>query len=67
MEQWNLEGLTVTGLYLMEIPVKGKVQLSRVTYGGTIQHHIQLNEPTMVYGELRDRVILDHAYIESVR
>jgi hypothetical protein len=55
MEQWDLEGLTVTGLYLGLIPVKGNVDLSRVEYGGE------------VYGEMRERVILMHKHISSIR
>jgi hypothetical protein len=32
---WNLEGLTVKGRYMGEFPVVGRVELSRVQYGGT--------------------------------
>jgi hypothetical protein len=66
MEQWNLEGLTVTGLYLGSIPIKGKVDLSRVTYGGTVTHHIQLDRSVMIFDEWRNRVIVDHAHILTV-
>ena len=31
---WNLEGLRVEGLYMGEFPVEGRVELSRVRYGG---------------------------------
>lgn len=67
MRQWNLEGLTVTGMYINAIPVKGVVTLSRVTYGGSIHHTVQLIEPEMIFGELRERVILDDEYISSIR
>ena len=67
MQQWDLEGLTVTGLYLGSIPVKGQVDLSRVQYGGEVSHHIQLEPPIEIYGELRERVILMHKHIESIR
>ena len=67
MRQWNLEGLTVTGMYINAIPVKGVVTLSRVTYGGSINHTVQLIEPEMIFGELRERVILDDEYISSIR
>ena len=60
LNQWILEGLTVTGLYLDSIPVEGKVSLSRVKYGGKVSHHVQLSTPIDVYGSSRDRVILDH-------
>ena len=64
---WNLEGMTVTGKYLGEFPVTGKVELSRVKYGGGVDHHIALETPIVVYGETRDRVILEHRNVESVK
>lgn len=64
---WNYEGMTVTGLYMGDFPVTGKVELSRVKYGGEVTHHIALESPIVVYGATRDRVILDHKEIESVR
>ena len=67
MSQWVLEGLTVTGLYLDDIPVQGVVSLSRVKYGGEVSHHVQLDKPIEVYGALRDIVILDHKQIQTVK
>jgi hypothetical protein len=67
MQQWDLEGLTVSGLYLGSIPVKGKVDLSRVEYGGEVSHHVQLESPINIYGEMRERVILMHKHISSIR
>jgi hypothetical protein len=67
MYQWCLEGLTVSGLYLGSIPVKGKVDLSRVEYGGEVSHHVQLESPINIYGEMRERVILMHKHISSIR
>ena len=68
MSMWNLEGMMVSGLYMGEhkFPVKGKVELSRVAYGGEVKHHIALEEPIEVYGAMRDRVILEHGYIQQV-
>lgn len=65
---WNLEGMTVSGLYMgkYEFPVKGKVELSRVAYGGEVKHHVALEEPIEVYGALRDRVILNHGHVQQV-
>lgn len=63
---WNLENLYVTGLYLGEIPVIGKVTLSRVKYGGGITHHVELAQTINVYGSYRDAVILEHHQIETV-
>lgn len=63
---WNLEGMRVWGTYLETFPVVGRVELSRVKYGGGISHHILLEEPIEIFGATRDRVILDHAKIERV-
>jgi hypothetical protein len=64
---WCLEGLIVSGNYMGSFPVSGRVELSRVKYGGEVSHHVVLDEPIMVYGASRDRVILDHHEILSVR
>lgn len=63
---WNLQGLRVTGLYLNEIQVAGKVELSRVAYGGKIKHTVVLDKPVDVYGSVRDRVIVDHEAVKLV-
>jgi hypothetical protein len=64
---WILEGMTVTGKYMSIIPVKGKVELSRVAYGGEVKHTLVLDNPIRVYDAVRDRVILKHSEIESIR
>ena len=65
---WDLTGMRVSGLYLNEqrFAVTGTVELSRVAYGGTVRHHVALDEPIEVYGSIRDRVILDHDMIQRV-
>jgi len=63
---WNLEGLFVEGMYISEFPVIGKVVLSRVKYGGGVQHHVVLETPIEVYGVMRDRITLDHDEIDRV-
>ena len=64
---WNLEGKQVTGTYLDEFPVVGRVWLSRVAYGGTVQHHVTLDEPLKVYGRIANVVILKHCEVETVK
>lgn len=66
MSQWNLEGLRVKGLYLDEIEVTGRVELSRVKYGGEVQHTVVLDQPVNVYGQARDRVLVEHKNILQV-
>lgn len=63
---WNMEGMRVSGIYLDEFSVMGMVELSRVTYGGKVQHHVALLAPIEVYGAVRDRVILNHDKILQV-
>jgi hypothetical protein len=68
---WNLEGLYVSGIYLEEFEVVGRVVNSRVAYGGTIKHTIELLGafPENRYGieSDRSRLILDHKAITSVQ
>jgi hypothetical protein len=64
--QWNLENLKVSARYLGDFPVQGIVTLSRVKYGGGVSHHIKLDLPLVVYGAIRDTVIVDHADVYSV-
>ncbi len=64
--QWNLENLKVSARYLGDFPVSGIVTLSRVKYGGGVSHHIKLDLPLVVYGAIRDSVIVEHTDIESV-
>lgn len=68
---WNLEGLCVKGLYMGEYHVTGKVTLSRVAYGGEVQHYVLLDEPLNILGgavkrESGERVIVEHKYITQV-
>ena len=63
---WNLEGKSVRGLYLGEFEVSGQVERSRVKYGGGVQHTVVLDTPITVYGEVRDRVLLEHSRVLQV-
>lgn len=63
---WNLEGKRINGLYMGLFPVQGRVEISRVKYGGEISHHVALEEPIKVYSAVRNRVILEHKYVNRV-
>ena len=68
---WNLEGLAVEGFYLDDIPVKGRVRVSRVKYGGEVCHHVELFEDLNFSHGLITRdaggvVIVDHKNITRV-
>lgn len=56
---WNLEGLTVKGYYLGSTPVEGVVTNSRVKFGGTVQHTVELFFPITMFGSERTTVLLD--------
>ena len=67
---WNLEGQIVRGVYF-NVPVEGVVTLSRVKYGGEVQHTVDLFFPITMYGQERTTVLLDanevvHVEYESV-
>lgn len=64
---WNLEGLHVTGMYMGDFPCAGRVELSRVKYGGGIQHTVALDQPLSVYSHTRDRVLLDHENVVRIQ
>ena len=45
MMSWNREAQIVTGIYLGEYRCRGVVTLSRVKYGGRVQHTVVLFDP----------------------
>ena len=66
---WNLEGMTVVGFYMGEIPVRGLCTLSRVKYGGGISHHITLDngfDAGYAKREAGEGIILDNRDVELV-
>ena len=63
---WNLEGLSVNGMYMGSIAVHGRVTLSRVKYGGEVSHHVTLHKPMMINRTMRESVILDHKEVTQV-
>jgi hypothetical protein len=61
-----LDGQRVIGMYLGDIAVSGVVRLSRVTYGGSMSHHVTLDNPINVFGEVRESVILEPEFVKGV-
>ena len=59
MNTWHKEGLVVSGKYLNQFPFSGVVTLSRVKYGGSVQHTIKLHTPIEVYGSMREIILVD--------
>ena len=67
---WNLEGLIVRGEYF-GTKVEGVVTLSRIKFGGSVQHTVDLFFPITMFGSERTSVLLDanevaHVEYESV-
>jgi hypothetical protein len=46
--------------------VSGMVTESRVKYGGTVCHTVELDKPITVFGSVRERVILDNWEVEKI-
>jgi hypothetical protein len=63
---WVLEGQRVRGTYHNGFEIEGTVSLSRVCYGGAVQHTVELDEPIMVYGAPRERLLFYSEDIEVV-
>jgi hypothetical protein len=63
---WQLEGLYVEAMYLEHISVSGRVESSRVAFGGMVKHTVVLDKPINPFGEVRERVIIEHSQITRV-
>jgi hypothetical protein len=63
---WDLTNMVVEGTYLDMFSVRGRVELSRVAYGGDVKHTIVLDQPVEVFGSIRDRVIISHKDVTKV-
>lgn len=63
---WSLEGMIVWARYLDEFDVCGRVESSRVKYGGEVQHTVVLSVPMNIYGQMRDRILIDHKTVTRV-
>lgn len=63
---WNLEGKRINGMYIGLFPYSGLVVESRVKYGGKVQHTVMLDKPFKVYGEMREKVLVEEEHINRV-
>ena len=63
---WNLEGMRVTGKYLDQFEFTGTVVESRVKYGGKVSNTIVLDSPLVVFGAIRDRILMESDQISQV-
>ena len=55
---WDLTGQRVTATYLRTVPFTGTVVESRVKYGGTVQHTVELDVPMPIFGTIRTRLLV---------
>ena len=60
---WNREGQHITGQYLGSYLVSGTVINSRVKYGGSVCHMIELDRKLSLFGTERDILTLDEEEI----
>jgi len=65
--QWDLAGLHIEATYL-EHAVAGKVESSRVAYGGRVMHTVVLDKPLLFVWstEPRARCIVEHQEVTKV-
>ena len=64
--KWDLTGDRVNGLYMGLYPYSGQVTLSRVKYGGEVQYTVQVDEPFVVFGSVRDVILVSITEINRV-
>lgn len=64
--KWDLTGDRVNGLYMGLYPYSGLVTLSRVKYGGDVQYTVQVDDPFVVFGSVRDVILVSVTEINRV-
>lgn len=64
---WDKSGQRVLGQYLGAYLVSGLVAESRVKYGGTVQHTVQLDQPLVVFGRSAQVLLLDEGDLLPVK
>jgi len=64
---WNKEGKTITAMYQGQ-QVTGTVELSRVKYGGKVEHTLLLDKPIQLRWrtEPTDRLLIDEDKVLAV-
>lgn len=64
--KWDLTGDRVNGLYMGLFPYSGLVTESRVKYGGNVQHTVQVDVPFVVFGSIREVILVSITEINRV-
>lgn len=61
---WDKTGKIQSGEYMGSYYV-GRIVSSRVKYGGTVQHIVELFEPIKVFSELRKTILVADPYMRA--
>jgi hypothetical protein len=56
---WNRKDQVIKGKYLGQFPYTGVVRDSRVRFGGTVRHTVDLLDPIQVLGTERFTILID--------
>jgi len=64
---WNLEGMHITARYMNDAIVSGRVETSRVALGGRVKHSVVLDKPTEIFGTSRERLLINHEEVTSIK
>jgi hypothetical protein len=56
---WDLTGKRIVGIYMGLFPYSGRVESSRVKYGGAVQHTVVLDASIRVYQQERTRILVE--------
>lgn len=63
---WDLTGKSVVVNYVDTFKVSGIVRESKMMYGGSVRHYINLDVPVKVFGSERDSVVVDAAQVLEI-
>ena len=63
---WDRTGQYIEFKYLDLFPAKGKIVETRVVYGGDLHHTVELDNPIIVWGQTRDRILAKESELKRV-
>jgi hypothetical protein len=63
---WDLTGKRILGIYMGLFPYSGRVESSRVKYGGAVQHTVVLDASIRVYQQERTRILVETKEVSRI-
>ena len=63
---WDRTGQTIEFKYLELFPAKGTVAETRVMYGGDLKHTVELDDPIIVWGQIRTQVLVKESELKRL-